>query len=344
MKKKNCILILCICVIISGCGKLDSNNAMDNVVVPTESIETHDKLEKVESEDTIPEKTSEVIENYEAYSGSWTEGGISSDTILNDGGTQITITITNGNQLKGELLSQQEIGDRIAGIDNIRATIENKECFFDFSDDGWGGTGTLHMEFLVDEIKIDVINYEMDENNQSGFGVMGVYHLKREDKEGEKSKEDLGEQDLQEQNLQDIIYNRYYSQWSEEEMIAAIEEKSSYRKNCSFYNQVTEYMENVREVRDISYVVEPLYYTDLMYYDVLDFEDAPLLIIYLAKNELYARHGYIFKDQDLNNYFMGQLWYTPTSKPEDFKDSVFNEYEKANLKLLVELDTYNKPR
>jgi hypothetical protein len=127
-------------------------------------------------------------------------------------------------------------------------------------------------------------------------------------------------------------------------MIAAIEEKSSYRKKCSFYNQVTEYMENVREVRDISYVVEPLYYTDLLYYDILDFEDAPMLIIHLAKNEIYAKHGYIFKDPDLNNYFMGQLWYNPSCKPEDFNDSVFNECEKENLKLLVELDTYRKPR
>jgi hypothetical protein len=30
-------------------------------------------------------------------------------------------------------------------------------------------------------------------------------------------------------------------------------------------------------------------------------------ILYLALNEIYARHGYIFKDEDLQNYFMGQV-------------------------------------
>ena len=28
--------------------------------------------------------------------------------------------------------------------------------------------------------------------------------------------------------------------------------------------------------------------------------------IRIAKNEIYARHGYIFKDENLKNYFMGQ--------------------------------------
>ena len=35
---------------------------------------------------------------------------------------------------------------------------------------------------------------------------------------------------------------------------------------------------------------------------------------------------------------MGQLWYVPTVEAEDFDDSVFNEYERANLQLLSQLD------
>lgn len=60
----------------------------------------------------------------------------------------------------------------------------------------------------------------------------------------------------------------------------------------------------------------------------------------LAKNEIYARHGYIFKNEDLYNYFMGCVWYNPTCKAEDFDDSVLNEYEKANLEILASMDTY----
>lgn len=33
----------------------------------------------------------------------------------------------------------------------------------------------------------------------------------------------------------------------------------------------------------------------------------------LARNEIYARHGYIFTDTDLKNYFSGKPWYKPNS-------------------------------
>jgi hypothetical protein len=150
------------------------------------------------------------------------------------------------------------------------------------------------------------------------------------------------ETEISEEDLFDKVYDKYYSPWSEDEMITAINERNQYRESCSFYNEVVDYMENVREVRDISNMIEPLYYTDMKYYESQDFEKDPLLIIHLAKNEIYARHGYIFKDEDLNNYFMVQLWYEPFYIPEDFNDSVFNDYEKANLKLLAELDTYKE--
>ena len=71
-----------------------------------------------------------------------------------------------------------------------------------------------------------------------------------------------------------------------------------------------------------------------------NFENEPKLVIHLAKNEIYARHGYIFKNEDLYNYFMGCVWYNPTCKAEDFDDSVLNEYEKANLEILASMDTY----
>lgn len=52
----------------------------------------------------------------------------------------------------------------------------------------------------------------------------------------------------------------------------------------------------------------------------------------LAVYEIFARHGKIFSDQALNEYFQAFNWYQPSS---DFDDSVLNEYEKHNLDLLV---------
>lgn len=55
----------------------------------------------------------------------------------------------------------------------------------------------------------------------------------------------------------------------------------------------------------------------------------------LARNEIYARHGRIFKDVELQNYFNSKSWYNGTIKPEDFSESILNEYETANRDLIV---------
>lgn len=34
------------------------------------------------------------------------------------------------------------------------------------------------------------------------------------------------------------------------------------------------------------------------------------------------------------------IWYSPTCDSTDFDDNIFNEYEKANLEILSDLDTY----
>lgn len=55
----------------------------------------------------------------------------------------------------------------------------------------------------------------------------------------------------------------------------------------------------------------------------------------LAKNEIYARHGRIFDSEDLREYFESQSWYHGEIEPEDFDESVLNDYERANIDLLV---------
>lgn len=58
--------------------------------------------------------------------------------------------------------------------------------------------------------------------------------------------------------------------------------------------------------------------------------------LYLARNEIYARHGYIFDNPDLQEYFGDMEWYNPTTK--DVSDSALNEYEKANIELILSLE------
>ena len=58
-----------------------------------------------------------------------------------------------------------------------------------------------------------------------------------------------------------------------------------------------------------------------------------------AKNEIYARHGYIFKADDLKKYFKSKKWYKGTVKASKFDESVFNKYERYNVKYLKSVKT-----
>lgn len=58
----------------------------------------------------------------------------------------------------------------------------------------------------------------------------------------------------------------------------------------------------------------------------------------LAKNEIYARHGRLFQDESLQNYFDKKSWYNGYIEPDDFDESVFNKTEKANIKLLAKYE------
>lgn len=51
----------------------------------------------------------------------------------------------------------------------------------------------------------------------------------------------------------------------------------------------------------------------------------------LARNEIYARHGRKFDDQELQNYFNSKSWYRGTIDPDDFSESFLSEIEKANI-------------
>lgn len=67
--------------------------------------------------------------------------------------------------------------------------------------------------------------------------------------------------------------------------------------------------------------------------DVKDLSDSELE---LALNEIYAKRGWIFTDSELAAYFNSQSWYTPHYTSSEFSKNVtFNEYEQANIQLII---------
>lgn len=58
----------------------------------------------------------------------------------------------------------------------------------------------------------------------------------------------------------------------------------------------------------------------------------------LMRNEIYARHGYIFKDSELQKYFSQKIWYRPDS---DFESENLNNYEVLFVNYLKKLESQN---
>lgn len=61
--------------------------------------------------------------------------------------------------------------------------------------------------------------------------------------------------------------------------------------------------------------------------------------LFIARNEIYARHGRKFDNEELKNYFASKSWYVPqyaAKEFDDFGDTKFNEYEIFNRNAIVE--------
>lgn len=54
-----------------------------------------------------------------------------------------------------------------------------------------------------------------------------------------------------------------------------------------------------------------------------------------AINEIYARHGYIFRDKDMYRYFKQFSWYKDEVPANEFSLYAFNQIEQQNWSLLV---------
>ena len=59
--------------------------------------------------------------------------------------------------------------------------------------------------------------------------------------------------------------------------------------------------------------------------------DMTLEELRLARNEIYARHGYIFNSEDLNSYFQQKSWYHEDAA---YDGITLSEIEKYNVELI----------
>ena len=83
-------------------------------------------------------------------------------------------------------------------------------------------------------------------------------------------------------------------------------------------------------------------YSDSEYLTKEDVKSLSYDELQYAINEIYARHGRIFTDDDVKTYFNEKAWYSGTKKEVSMDE--LNEYEKANIEMLTsereERDSY----
>lgn len=57
----------------------------------------------------------------------------------------------------------------------------------------------------------------------------------------------------------------------------------------------------------------------------------------IMRNEIYARHGYIFQNTEMKNYFSTQAWYSPLYNDIN---SMLSEIEKSNIEFIKRYEKY----
>lgn len=71
---------------------------------------------------------------------------------------------------------------------------------------------------------------------------------------------------------------------------------------------------------------------ELTYYDIDVLTEYEL---YFALYEIYARHGRIFSDKEVNAHFRQFVWYQGNVSREDFDESVLSDVERTNIDIII---------
>jgi len=93
----------------------------------------------------------------------------------------------------------------------------------------------------------------------------------------------------------------------------------------------TETVTITKKVKKDSYLFE----SDKYYISDYDLYGKTKDEVALIRNEIYARHGYIFSTPEYAEYFSQKSWYTPNP---NFSEALFNNIEKANKEFLVQYE------
>lgn len=80
-------------------------------------------------------------------------------------------------------------------------------------------------------------------------------------------------------------------------------------------------------------------YSDSQYLSEDEVRSVEVDMLAFGRNEIFARHGYIFEDDTYKQYFESMPWYEGSVPAEQFNaDEVFNDFEKKNAELIKQVE------
>lgn len=120
---------------------------------------------------------------------------------------------------------------------------------------------------------------------------------------------------------------------AQEESTASMQDAQENDGTVDQYGPSTEDMESVDEYNDIGESDTPGEYPQASdrYLSADDLQGMSKDELQVMRNEIYARHCYIFKTEKMQEYFSGRPWYSPL---HNNVDDMLSDIEKANIKLI----------
>ena len=126
--------------------------------------------------------------------------------------------------------------------------------------------------------------------------------------------------------------------------VQAYQDESVYKEEAQETTEYTEEAETaVEQVAEETEIVEEEIITgdyiiadsNSRYISASELEGLSKEELSYARNEIYARHGRKFKDEGIQKYFDSKEWYEGTIAPEDFSESMLNDYEIKNAETIL---------
>lgn len=125
----------------------------------------------------------------------------------------------------------------------------------------------------------------------------------------------------------------------EEEENSETADNSSQEASVDTGNTYNYYYYNVPYTPDRSYKYSSydgyLWPTDRYYISTSDLANYTQDEVAAIRNEIYARHGYVFKTDKWSSYFNARSWYTPNY---NYSESLLTDVERANIDTIVKYE------